>query len=327
MRAAEGDAWAQEYLLQIETQTPLESHRRACISPEFKAWMQSAEEGNPKAQFLLGWEYANGKEEFRNLKAAEKWFRRAAEQGYVPAQRELGCLYYEGEGVAIDREEARHWWELAADNGDRDAMACLGYYYHEAAPDAPDYASVEKWWRLAAERGDGTSAYNLYIFYEKGDGGRKDEEEALQWLRHAAELGDAKSQYGVYLKSGGTELYWLLCAAEQGFRDAEVLIKECQIFRDENGQLLIDLVTPGALQFLLGVFHEEGRLGAEANMKIAVEWYLKAAEKGYADALYRMGECYEHGTGVEADPIQAHNYYHRAAEQGHKNARTKLNEL
>lgn len=242
---------------------------------------------------------------------------RAAE-GEGWAQRELGCLYYEGKGVAIDREEARHWWKLAADNGDRDAMANLGYYYLDAAPDAPDYASVEKWWHLAAERGDSTAAYNLYIFYKKGEGGRTDGEEALRWLRRAAELGDAKSQYGVYLESRGEELYWLLRAAEQGFHKAEELIRKLKIFRDEEGELWVDLVTPGALQFLLGVFHEKGRLGAMVNMKTAVEWYLKAAEKGYADALYRMGECYEHGTGVEADSDQARSYYRRAAEQGHK---------
>lgn len=113
------------------------------------------------------------------------------------------------------------------------------------------------------------------------------------WLRRAAELGDMKSQYGVYLKSGSIELYWLLRAAEQGFRDAEELIGKLKIFRDEEGQLLVDLVIPGVLQFLLGVFHEKGCLGAVANMKTAVEWYLKAAEKGYTDSLFRMGKCYE----------------------------------
>lgn len=178
MRATEGEKWAQKYLSQIELgELSAESRCRIHVGPELQARMKSAEEGDPEAQFLLGWEYANGKKRFRNLKTAAKWFRCAAEQGYVPAQRELGCLYYEGEGVAMNREKALHWWELAADNGDRDAMTCLGYYYLEASPDAPDYASVEKWWRLAAERGDGTAAYNLHSFYEKGDGGKRDEEE------------------------------------------------------------------------------------------------------------------------------------------------------
>lgn len=241
-----------------------------------------------------------------------------ASEGEVWAQRELGCLYYEGKGVARDRDAARHWWELAVDKGDHYAMTYLGYYYLNAAPDAPDYVSVEKWWRLAAERGDSIAAYNLYILYANGDGVQKDEEEALRWLRRGAELGNANSQYGVFLTSEGKEPYWLLRAAEQRFRKAEELIGELKIFRDEEGELWVDLVTPGTPQFVLGVFHEKGRLGAEANMKAAVKWYLKAAEKGYADALHRMGECYEHGIGMEADPIQARNYYRRADEQGYK---------
>lgn len=238
MRAAEGDTWAQKYLSQIETgELAAKSRHSTRVNSELQAWMQSAAEGDPQAQFLLGWEYVNGKNGFCNLKAGVKWFRRAAEQGYVPAQRELGCLYYEGEGIEKDRDAA---------------------------------------------------------------------------------LGNAKAQYMVYLKSGATELYWLLRAAEQGLREAEGLIKECKIFRDEEGQLLVDLVTPGALQFLLGVFHEKGRLGAVVNMKTAVEWYLKAAEKGCTDALFRMGECYEHGIGVEANPDQTRVYYRRASEHGYR---------
>ena len=44
--------------------------------------------------------------------------------------------------------------------------------------------------------------------------------------------------------------------------------------------------------------------------------FQKAAEGGFPEALYRLGECYENGTGCAPDPIQAFSCYEKAAEMG-----------
>lgn len=103
----DGDAWTQEQLTKFDAhELPVESQK--CCTPYVQQLKARAEEGNAEAQFLLGWEYANG--EVRNYKTAAEWFRKAAEQGNAPAQRELGCMYYDGDGVAQDFEQAVAWW-------------------------------------------------------------------------------------------------------------------------------------------------------------------------------------------------------------------------
>ncbi len=45
-----------------------------------------------------------------------------------------------------------------------------------------------------------------------------------------------------------------------------------------------------------------------------MEWYRKAAERGFADAAYSLGACYANGQGTEADKDEAANWYHRAGQ-------------
>ncbi|MEY2852095.1 MAG: Sel1 repeat, partial [Verrucomicrobiota bacterium] len=42
--------------------------------------------------------------------------------------------------------------------------------------------------------------------------------------------------------------------------------------------------------------------------------FQKAADQEYPAALYRMGNCYLQGTGVDRDIVQAMRYYRRAAD-------------
>jgi TPR repeat protein len=40
----------------------------------------------------------------------------------------------------------------------------------------------------------------------------------------------------------------------------------------------------------------------------AVKWYRKAADQGYVDALFDLGNCYNFGDGVPKDRIEAYAY-------------------
>ena len=65
-----------------------------------------------------------------------------------------------------------------------------------------------------------------------------------------------------------------------------------------------------------------GRDGEQDDAK-AMEWYLKAAEQGNAEAQYELGVMYYNGRGAEQDYEEAFKWYLKAAEQGH--ARAQLN--
>ena len=50
-----------------------------------------------------------------------KWYRKAAEQGNAKAQYNLGWMYANGLGVAKDEVEAYKWWLLAGAQGNENA--------------------------------------------------------------------------------------------------------------------------------------------------------------------------------------------------------------
>ena len=52
----------------------------------------------------------------------------------------------------------------------------------------------------------------------------------------------------------------------------------------------------------------------------AVEYFIPAAEQGFAEAQFSLGYCYYFGKGVEKDCDKAAELYALAAEQGHPTA-------
>ena len=56
----------------------------------------------------------------------------------------------------------------------------------------------------------------------------------------------------------------------------------------------------------------------------AVRWFKLAADQGDADGQFRLGVCYENGTGVAKDKQEAVQWYTRAADQGYADAHCHL---
>ena len=54
----------------------------------------------------------------------------------------------------------------------------------------------------------------------------------------------------------------------------------------------------------------------ERHDTMAVTWYRRAADQGYAQAQYNLGICYSNGQGVEQDHTVAFTWFSQAADQG-----------
>ena len=65
--------------------------------------------------------------------------------------------------------------------------------------------------------------------------------------------------------------------------------------------------------------YEHGHGVSESDAE-AFKWYRKAAEQGYADAQYNLGNMYDKGRGVPEDKAEALKWWRKAAEQGHEDA-------
>lgn len=91
---------------------------------------------------------------------------------------------------------------------------------------------------------------------------------------------------------------------------------------------LISLAESGdeEAQTELGVCYIKGD-GVELDLKKAVLWWQKAADRNYAEAQYYLGLCYVNGSGIEKNNEKAKELWTKAAENGNKKAKTKLKYL
>ena len=77
--------------------------------------------------------------------------RPLADQGNARAQRLLGMMYNAGWGVPKDDAEAVKWFRRAANQGDGDAQASLGAEYRNGTGVPQDYVHAYMWFILAAQ--------------------------------------------------------------------------------------------------------------------------------------------------------------------------------
>ncbi|KAG9061819.1 hypothetical protein KI688_006970 [Linnemannia hyalina] len=69
-------------------------------------------------------------------------------------------------------------------------------------------------------------------------------------------------------------------------------------------------------QVALGDMYRDGK-GVAQDYQAAMDWYFKAAKRGYAAAQLNVGFLYNHGQGVPGDYKQAMDWFLQAAQQGH----------
>jgi len=112
--------------------------------------------------------------------------RPLAEQGNARAQSLLGSAYLNGRGVPHNDDEALRWFQLAADQGDADAQFQLGVMHDEGRSVSQDHAEAASWYARAAARGNAQAQYNLGLAYAKGEGVDQDNVRAHMWLNLAA---------------------------------------------------------------------------------------------------------------------------------------------
>lgn len=134
----------------------------------------------------------------------------------------------------------------------------------------------------------------------------KDYAKAAAELKPLAEAENAEAQYWMgRIYDGGLgvpedprqALVWFGLAAQAGHSDA---------------------------QRIVGVYHEEGRGGADKDFHKAFQWYEKSAEQGNDRAMRNLARLYSDGRGVKADPKKAYELLSGAAARGNKDALRNL---
>ncbi len=153
----------------------------------FQAWSRAAEQGHPRAQFLVGIMYSDGIGVAKDDERAMELFKLSADQGDPAGVNAVGWMYDNGKSVPADDELALAYYREAAEMDDSIAMANLGYSYRYGYANLPaDLAASVSWYERSAALGHRGAMWSLSRLYlQGGEGLAKDEKAARKWMDRA----------------------------------------------------------------------------------------------------------------------------------------------
>ena len=155
---------------------------------QYRWFNAAAEQGHPRAQYIVNNAYQKEKEESHLFEQ----YLKSANEGNADAQNAVGECYAESKGVEFNPSEAINWWRKAAQNGNAQAQVRMGNayerkHYHD---DTTPYSMEEaiKWYKMAAAQNNAEALYEMAKH-------TKDRKEAVQWMKKAAEQGYGRAIY------------------------------------------------------------------------------------------------------------------------------------
>lgn len=151
--------------------------------------LNSAEQGDARACYLLGTRYASGRGGARDDSEAVRWFRKSADLGLAEGQYNLAIMHATGRGLAKDHTSAFRWMLAAAEQDLPQAQYRLALMYSDGQGTKKSYQKALKWFKLASANGVSGAQYNVGLMYEYGIGVSRNLQIALSWYKRAAENG------------------------------------------------------------------------------------------------------------------------------------------
>lgn len=294
-----------------------------------KWYKKAVEKGEIKAQVLLDLR----SEMIQALNQSNvKAIQEAAEEGDGRAQAVLGYMYEIGHHVPCDNDTAIKWYQKAADSGNALAQMSVGWAYEDGETFEQDYQKAFNWYNMAAQQGSKSAQLQIALLYQKGYMGQYNRVNAIYLFKQSAEIGNyAPAQVHlarVYQREGNIaqEIYWLKIAAAQGHSDAQCRLG-CMGYLNEAEALsyLIQAAEqdhPHAL-FLIANHYGTGR-GVSKDLKKALDCLEKAADYEHPEALFILGRWHANGERVPKDLNKSLEYIREAANQGFRPAQAYL---
>jgi TPR repeat protein len=294
-----------------------------------------------------------------NFRAAHRLFMLAALMGKRAAFYQLGLMSMRGEGRPVDRLRAGMWLKLgvgrdeprAARNLEMVASELTRAQVKEALALAEEFPHTARAFKTALSGNDADALVAVGEAFAKGRGVDIDPEMASEWYRRALAFRHPRAQMLLglaYLAGDGVKrqpdegLSLLNMAAEQGYADAEYELAEVLFQRAATHTQAVALFEAAAnhgqvrAQFRLGQLCKAGEVGRSAprtstahrdtvpHLKMAFEWFQKAAEQGDVEASFEQGQMHAQGLGTTQDFEAAAECYKQAAEKGHAKAAFNL---
>ena len=333
------------------------------LSEALKWYKKGAEKGSSVGMYRVGMMYSRGVGLKINLAEAFQWFSKAAEKNHVPAIFEaaqclqvgmgteqdlvragklfrlvlekdlsraqadekeggptdplvwlrLGEMFLNGWGVEKNGEEALKWYRKAADVQNARAQYLIGYMYWTGKGVTLDWGKAEEWSRKAANQGFEDAYLVLGMIEWLGNGAQKNLPRAYMWLSLAAKAFPEEKKYRDTLVKK---------MAPEQIAEGDKLLKEW--LDNDAGRKKVrraNVLRAIDLQEKKGT---ENPPDSAENPNKALTRMRREAEKGDAEAQFRLGEVYKKGKIVARDYTEAFKWFERAAEQKYDPAQLAL---
>ena len=302
----------------------------------FDKWVDvyahQANEGDAKAQYMLGNYYSDGVRHSVDEEKAVAWYEKSAQQGYIPALEVLGFIYnYGGEKIKQDHQKAtkiyqklRSIYEEEVKAGKVDAMLALSSMYSSGFGMEKNVQKSVEYLQLATAKGSAT-AFEILADVAEREGvalpnNQTPEDLRLEAIRHKEleasrgnisvmkELGfralsenhEEVNPFTGVIKSGVdyvSAIKWFTAAANAG--DAPAMLELGRIYNETTDQ---------------GI----------KSLKLAEYWFKKSADQCYEPAYFELGALYSKPDTPYENAKVAQSWYELAATQGTQEAQLML---
>lgn len=300
----------------------------------FQLLQKSAEMGCPQAMDELAMTYCglpnrNGGL-LKDLNKAVMWYERLAaltrtgtdKRMPLFAMFRLGRLYEEGDGVKKNIPKAIEWYEKEFAAGNKDALWRIIEIYEKGKDVKKDEKKVVELYQRLADAGDADAMYWLGKMYERGILDDKGEEKAFQWYMKFANTKHHSSDACKKLMERCLKKHCPL-QADYWRRRSEDHIRIPHRLQTSTFEMDIYKATEmrdTEAMLRLGNTYMHGKNDVKQDKEQGVAWYRKAAEAKNAEAIKRLGRCYEKGNGVKRSLKKAVEFYQEAAGFGNGEA-------
>jgi TPR repeat protein len=205
-----------------------------------------------------------------------------------------------------------------------------------------DFRECYYWANRSSQMGSAAGTYQLARCYEQGLGVAISIDQAIKFYEEATRMGSAAAQFSLACFYCATEAKkdlkkaheLLEKAAQAGYTPAMVslatlytLQSKCHIRLMENGA-----VDRFRYTFKTSLFKQRDQLQITMSMndedlKVAMQWWRRAAKRNSIQAQYELALCYRDGRGTAVDVTKALFWMRTAAQAGLAEAQLELGVL
>lgn len=243
----------------------------------------------------------------QDFRKAEKFYLKGSEGGNIEATYNLALMYMVGKGRPINYQMAEKYLLIAAKEGHCDAQYNLGWMYYEGKLGKVDVQNSIKYYEMAAKQGEVDALYNLGNMFQEGELVKKDLERSLSYFEAAGDKGMAIAAYNAGIihfegEANGGEInliksrHYLSIASDGGIPEAH---------------------------YNCGLLYADEPID-DPDIKKAIFYWQRGAEAGEIQSLFRLGELYIEGKGINQNIYLGISMLRQSAKGGYSLALQSL---